>query len=62
MDLEDLLAMCEKHGNLEGPHTQIDDLEDLLREAWNLLTERQRSVFLDTDAVKTLQETTAEEE
>jgi len=60
---ERLLACAEEHGKAEGYEMWIGDLEDFLRAAFGLFTERQLKRFWDDpDVARTVQDVPEYEE
>jgi hypothetical protein len=58
-DVESLIEAARNYGT-DDPEQEIEALQDLLRAAWNLMTERQQASLLQSDEALTVLE--AEEE
>jgi hypothetical protein len=58
-DVESLIEAARNFGT-DDPEQEIEALQDLLRAAWNLMTERQQASLLQSDEALTVLE--AEEE
>ncbi len=51
MNIEDVIAAAERHGQDSEPDHEVGDLQDCLRAAAGLFTEEQRIQFYKTEAV-----------
>jgi hypothetical protein len=60
--LDHLLKMAHEHGCDEGPEAEIGDLNGLLNAAWEVMPTEVRAAFLQSTAVMSLMEVSAEEE
>ncbi len=58
-DVESLIEAARNYGT-DDPEQEIEALQDLLRAAWNLMTERQQVSLMQSDEALTVLE--AEEE
>jgi hypothetical protein len=52
-DIEELLGAVDEYGATD-PEEALESLADLLRVAWNLMTEGQRSTLLASDEAQAL--------
>jgi len=44
--LQDILDAAERHGRESDPDHEVGDLQDMLRDAWKMLSKTQRSKLL----------------
>ena len=58
-DVESLIEAARNYGT-DDPEQEIEALQDLLRAAWNLMTERQQASLLQSDEALTVLEADAE--
>jgi len=58
-DVESLIEAARNYGT-DDPEQEIEALQDLLRAAWNLMTERQQASLLQSDEALTVLEAEAE--
>lgn len=58
-DVESLIEAARNYGT-DDPEQEIEALQDLLRAAWNLMTERQQASLLQSDEALTVLEAGAE--
>jgi acyl-CoA reductase-like NAD-dependent aldehyde dehydrogenase len=58
-DVESLIEAARTYGT-DDPEQEIEALQDLLRAAWNLMTERQQASLLQSDEALTVLEAEAE--
>jgi hypothetical protein len=58
-DVESLIEAARNYGT-DDPEQEIEALQDLLRAAWNLMTERQQASLLQSDEALTVLEGEAE--
>ena len=54
-DVESLIEAARNYGT-DDPEQEIEALQDLLRAAWNLMTERQQASLLQSDEALTVLE------
>ncbi len=54
LTIDDLLQLAQEHGDEKGEDAELDDLQRMLREAWDMLTTRQQDKFIASDAVQQL--------
>jgi hypothetical protein len=54
-DVESLIEAARNYGT-DDPEQEIEALQDLLRAAWNLMTERQQAALLQSDEALTVLE------
>ena len=54
-DVESLIEAARNYGT-DDPEQEIEALQDLLRAAWNLMTERQQMSLLQSDEALTVLE------
>lgn len=47
--VEDVLKAAHRHGQGDDPDHEVGDLQDALRLAWSLMTEKQRKAFLQDE-------------
>ena len=59
LDVESLIEAARNYGT-DDPEQEIEALQDLLRAAWNLMTERQQASLLQSDEALTVLEAEAE--
>jgi len=52
-DVESLIEAARNYGT-DDPEQEIEALQDLLRAAWNLMTERQQASLLQSDEALTV--------
>jgi hypothetical protein len=55
LDVESLIEAARNYGT-DDPEQEIEALQDLLRAAWNLMTERQQASLLQSDEALTVLE------
>jgi hypothetical protein len=55
LDVESLIEAARNFGT-DDPEQEIEALQDLLRAAWNLMTERQQASLLQSDEALTVLE------
>ena len=58
-DVESLIEAARNYGT-DDPEQEIEALQDLLRAAWNLMTERQQVSLLQSDEALTVLEAEGE--
>jgi acyl-CoA reductase-like NAD-dependent aldehyde dehydrogenase len=58
-DVESLIEAARNYGT-DDPEQEIEALQDLLRAAWNLMTERQQASLLQSDEALTVLEAEGE--
>jgi hypothetical protein len=54
-DVESLIEAARNYGT-DDPEQEIEALQDLLRAAWNLMTERQQASLMQSDEALTVLE------
>ena len=59
LDVESLIEAARNYGT-DDPEQEIEALQNLLRAAWNLMTERQQASLLQSDEALTVLEAEAE--
>jgi hypothetical protein len=59
-DVESLIEAARNYGT-DDPEQEIEALQDLLRTAWNLMTERQQAALLQSDEALTVLEADEDE-
>jgi uncharacterized membrane protein len=59
-DVESLIEAARNYGT-DDPEQEIEALQDLLRAAWNLMTERQQAALLQSDEALTVLEAEEDE-
>jgi hypothetical protein len=59
-DVESLIEAARNYGT-DDPEQEIEALQDLLRAAWNLMTERQQASLLQSDEALTVLEAEEDE-
>ena len=55
LDVESLIEAARNYGT-DDPEQEIEALQDLLRAAWNLMTERQQASLLQSEEALTVLE------
>lgn len=60
-DIENLIDAAREMGT-EDPEEEIDALQDLLRAAWNLMTDAQQAALMQSDEALAVLEHEAEDE
>ncbi|WP_425953221.1 hypothetical protein [Ralstonia pseudosolanacearum] len=51
-DIEVCIRAARQHGEDDDPDHQVGDLQDCVREMWQLMTPEQREAFMDSDGVR----------
>jgi hypothetical protein len=59
-DVESLIEAARNYGT-DDPEQEIEALQDLLRTAWSLMTERQQAALLQSDEALTVLEAEEDE-
>lgn len=51
-DIEDVIEAAQRHGVDSDPGHEVGDLQNVLRAAWELMTEEQRLLLITSNTVQ----------